>query len=41
MNYLEAKSELLNAAPPIAPKLILIEAVVMVAVAGILVQLFA
>ena len=41
MNYLEAKIELLNKSPQISPKLYLIEAVVMVSIAGILVQVFA
>ena len=41
MNYLEAKISLRTETPRIAPKLILIEAAVMVAVSGILVQIFA
>jgi hypothetical protein len=41
MNYLEAKTVLLKGSPQIPFKLIAVEAVTMVGVAGILVQFFA
>lgn len=41
MNYLEAKTVILEDSPQVPFKLIAIEAMAMVAVAGILVQLFA
>jgi len=40
MNYLEAKSELTGRTPKISLKLIAIEAVALLAVAGLLVLLF-
>ncbi len=41
MNYLEAKTVLLKGSPQIPFKLIAVEAVTMVGIAGILVQFFA
>ena len=41
MNYLEAKTELLKEAPPIPMHLIAIEAAALVAIAGVLVKVFA
>ncbi len=41
MNYLEAKTELLKQSPPMPLRLIAIEAVALVAVAGLLVKIFA
>lgn len=40
MNYLEAKIELLEEVPQINPGLMIIEAVALVGIAGILVQIF-
>ena len=41
MNYLEAKIELLKGAPLIVPKFFIIEALVLVGIASVLVQIFA
>ena len=41
MNYLHAKTLLLKNPPAIEPKLFIIEAAAMIAVAGILVRIFA
>ena len=41
MNYLEAKIELLKVAPQIPLKMVAIEFVALIAIAGILVRIFA